>query len=85
MIDHMRTLDAKVPVAAKIDPIRNELSALVKDRWGDMIPQARKGIQSALASLEAALDAQRADDKRRCIADAAKGQLAPRYGLRAVE
>jgi hypothetical protein len=81
----MRANDAKVPIHAKIELPRNELSALKTERWSDMLPQTRKAIESAIASLDAALVGERNAAKRHFYDDAGKGQLAVRHVLRAIE
>jgi hypothetical protein len=84
-VAHMREIDKGVPVASKIEIPLAACRDLIKNRWSDLLPQSRKGIQSAIASLEAALDLHQHAAKLHCVADAKKGELGPRRILRSVE
>lgn len=61
----MLGVDANVPIIAKVEPIRMELAALIETRWADMPAQTRRAFQSALASIDAGLVAQRQSTIRR--------------------
>lgn len=86
MIDTMNQIDGKIPLPAKLDPIRQDIASLLKSRRSDMLAQTRKALESALASLEAALQAEKIAAGAKFFNEAEKGQLAPpRNILRAVE
>lgn len=84
-LDKMREIDRKIAVHAKIEPLLSDLRSLVRHRSGDMLRQSRKGLESAIASLEAALQAEKSAGGQKFYAEAEKGQLAPKRILRAVE
>jgi hypothetical protein len=84
MIDKLNELDRKIPVHAKISPAITDLKSLVRDRSPDMLRQTRKAVEAAIASLEAALHAEKSAANSRFIAEAAKGQLQPRPPIRIV-
>jgi hypothetical protein len=85
LLAHNREIDRSLPITAKIEPPLSELRALVKNRWSDLLPQSRKGIESAIASLEAALELHQHAAKLHCVSEAKKGELGPRRILRSVE
>ena len=85
MIETMREIDSMIPIHAKIGPILSDLKTLAKCDRSRMLRQSHNAIESAIASLEAALQAEKSAAGSRFIAEAAKGQLAPRRVLRSVE
>jgi hypothetical protein len=84
MIEAMREADMKIPLAAKLDPICIDIATLLRTRRTDMLRQTTKALESALASVEAALAAEKQAAHRTVFNEAAKGQLAPRPPIRVV-
>lgn len=85
VLANMREIDNRLPITSKLEPPLIDLRSLVKHRWSDMLPQTRKGIESAIASLEAALVAERDHARRHLVDHAARGEVGPKRILRAVE
>jgi vacuolar-type H+-ATPase subunit E/Vma4 len=83
-MDTMRKIDSKVPLHAKLEPIAVDIASLLKTRRTDMLRQSTKALESALASVEAALAAEKQAAHRTVFNEAAKGQLAPRPSIKIV-
>lgn len=65
MIDKIH---ASLPIDAKLEPIRAELVGIVRRDWSGMLPQTRRAAESAIASLDAAIAAEREEAARKAIA-----------------
>ena len=81
----MQDQDRLVPISAKLENSLREIGGYYASHHAGMTRQTHNGLKTTIAILTAALEAETIAARRRCVEEAAKGQIGPRPVLRAVE